>query len=256
MKSTIVILAAIVLDFAGTSRSQTSASRLSGRIADSTGAAIVNAKVSVTNVATGVARECTTNGTGEYSVPNLDPGRYVITIESAGFKKSTSEPVLLEVSRDIRLDVHLQPGATSETVTVTADAALADTTDSTLNGVLSNKAITELPVQGRDFQNLLELHPGVQRTPGGGFHSVTSNGNRPDDNKFFINGADDNDAYYGETVVNDAGIQGTPASFLPLDSIQEFNTQESPSADYGVKPGVIMNIGIKSGTNNIHGSAY
>ena len=122
--------------------------------------------------------------------------------------------------------------------------------------MLSNKAISELPVQGRDFQNLLELHPGVQRTPGGGFHSVTSNGNRPDDNNFFIDGADDNDVYYGETVVNDAGIQGTPASFLPLDAIQEFNTQESPSADYGVKPGVVMNIGIKSGTNDIHGTAY
>jgi len=122
--------------------------------------------------------------------------------------------------------------------------------------VLSNKAVLELPVQGRDFQNLLELHPGVQRTPGGGFQSITSNGNRADDNNFFIDGADDNDAYYGESVANEAGIQGTPASFLPLDSIQEFNTQESPSADYGVKPGVVMNIGIKSGTNNIHGSAY
>ena len=160
------------------------------------------------------------------------------------------------MSRDVRIDLKLQPGAITETMEVTAEGALADTTDTTLNGVLSNKAISELPVQGRDFQNLLELHPGVQRTPGGGFHSVTSNGNRPDDNNFFIDGADDNDAYYGETVVNDAGIQGTPASFLPLDSIQEFNTQESPSADYGVKPGVVMNIGIKSGTNDIHGSAY
>ena len=111
-------------------------------------------------------------------------------------------------------------------------------------------------MQGRDFQNLLELHPGVQRTPGGGFHSVTSNGNRPDDNNFFIDGADDNDVYYGETVMNEAGISGTPASFLPLDAIQEFNTQESPSADYGVKPGLVMNIGIKSGTNDLHGSAY
>ena len=96
----------------------------------------------------------------------------------------------------------------------------------------------------------------MQRTPGGGFHSVTSNGNRPDDNNFFIDGANDNDVYYGETVVNDAGISGTPASILPLDSIQEFNTQESPSADYGVKPGVVVNMGIKSGTNDIHGTAY
>ncbi len=111
-------------------------------------------------------------------------------------------------------------------------------------------------MQGRDFQNLLMLHPGVQRTPGGGFQSITSNGNRPDENNFYIDGADDMDVYYGESVMNDAGIAGTPASLLPLDSIQEFNTQESPEADYGVKPGVVMNIGIKSGTNTIHGSAY
>jgi hypothetical protein len=96
----------------------------------------------------------------------------------------------------------------------------------------------------------------VEREPGGGFHTVTSNGLRPDDNNFIIDGANDNDVYYGETVVNDAGISGTPASTLPLDSIQEFNTQEQPSADYGSKPGVVVNIGLKSGTNQFHGTAY
>jgi len=74
--------------------------------------------------------------------------------------------------------------------------------------------------------------------------------------KVFIDGAVDNDVYYGESVVNEAGIQGTPASFLPLDAIQEFNTQESPSADYGGKPGAVMNVGLKSGTNELHGTAY
>src|SRR6185312_2849186 len=129
-------------------------------------------------------------------------------------------------------------------------------TTTTLQGVLSNKAINELPLQGRDFQNLLALHPGVQRTAGGGYHSVTSNGLRTDDNNFIIDGANDNDVYWGETVVNDAGIQGTPASTLPLDAIQEFNTQEHPQADFGQKPGVVVNIGIKSGTDDIHGTAY
>ncbi|MGA2001739.1 MAG: TonB-dependent receptor [Terriglobales bacterium] len=235
---------------------QTSEGRILGTVMDQSGALLTNAKVTITNTATNLNHTVKTTSAGDFSVPNLEPGMYTVTAESAGFKKTVSTPILLEVSREVRVDLKLQPGAVTETMVVTAEAALVDTTDSTLNGVLSNKAINELPVQGRDFQNLLELHPGVQRTPGGGFHSVTSNGNRPDDNNFFIDGADDNDAYYGETVVNDAGIQGTPASFLPLDAIQEFNTQESPSADYGVKPGVVMNIGIKSGTNDIHGSAY
>jgi hypothetical protein len=134
--------------------------------------------------------------------------------EAGGFKKVLSGPFVLEVSRDVRVDLKLQPGAITETVQVSAEGALADTTDTTLNGVLSNKAVSELPVQGRDFQNLLELHPGVQRTPGGGFQSITSNGNRADDNNFFIDGADDNDAYYGENVASEAGISGNACQFL------------------------------------------
>jgi hypothetical protein len=249
-----VILILLTLNLC--SMAQSSQGRILGTVVDSTGAVVSDAKVTITNTATGIKRTVGLTSGGEYAVSNLDPGSYTVSVEAKGFKKAVSTPVLLEVSREARVDLKLQPGMVTETMAVTAEAALVDTTDTTLNGVLSNKAISELPVQGRDFQNLLELHPGVQRTPGGGFHSVTSNGNRPDDNNFFIDGADDNDVYYGETVVNDAGISGTPASFLPLDSIQEFNTQESPSADYGVKPGVVMNIGIKSGTNNIHGTAY
>jgi len=252
----LVFAVAAVLLTAPSLKAQTSQGRILGTVFDQSGAVISNAQVTITNTGTSVSRTVTTTSAGDFLVPNLDPGTYTVAAEATGFKKAVSTPILLEVSREVRVELKLQPGAVSETIIVTAEAALVDTNDTTLNGVLSNKAISELPVQGRDFQNLLELHPGVQRTPGGGFHSVTSNGNRPDDNNFFIDGADDNDAYYGETVVNDAGIQGTPASFLPLDSIQEFNTQEGPAADYGVKPGVVMNIGIKSGTNDLHGSAY
>ncbi len=235
---------------------QTYQGRILGTVTDSSGAVVANAKVTVTNVATNAFRTLITNSAGEYTAPDLDPGTYTVSAEAPGFKKTRSNSVILEVARDAQVNLRLQPGAVSETVEVSADEALLDTTDSTLNGVVGNKAINELPLEGRDFQNLLPLHPGVQRTPGGGFQSITSNGNRPDENNFFIDGATDNDVYYGESVVNEAGIQGTPASFLPLDAIQEFNTQESPSAEYGDKPGVVMNLGLKSGTNDIHGSAY
>ena len=246
----------VLLAVTGCLVAQTSEGRILGVVSDSSGAVVVGANVTVSNTATNVSRQLVTTSAGEYVAPNLEPGTYTVTAESKGFKKAVSQPFVLEVSRDVRIDLKLQPGATTETMEISAEGTLIDTSDATLNGVLSNKAISELPVEGRDFQNLLELHPGVQRTPGGGFQSITSNGNRADDNNFFIDGADDNDAYYGEGVANEAGIAGTPASFLPLDAIQEFNTQESPTADYGVKPGVVMNIGIKSGTNDIHGSAY
>jgi len=230
--------------------------RILGTITDSSGSVVVGARVTIQNTATGVARNLVTNDVGDYNAVAMKPGSYVVTAEFAGFKKTVSTPVLLEVGRDVRVDLKLQAGATNETVEVTAEGTLADTTDSTLNGVLGNRAINQLPLQGRDFQNLLNLHPGVQRAAGGGFQSITSNGLRPDDNNFVIDGAVDNDAYYGESAVNEGGILGTPASTLPLDSIQEFNTQEAPQADYGEKPGVVVNLGLKSGTDQIHGTAY
>ena len=235
---------------------QTQQGQISGQVTDSSGGVITGAKVTIENLGTQAQRVLQTNQTGDYVAPSLDPGFYSVEVEATSFKSAIRDKIQIEVGLELRADFQLQPGEVTQTVEVTSEAPLTDTTNTTLNGVLSNKAITELPVQGRDFQNLLMLHPGVQRTPGGGFQSITSNGNRPDDNNFYIDGADDMDVYYGESVMNDAGIEGTPASLLPLDSIQEFNTQESPEADYGVKPGVVMNIGIKSGTNTIHGSAY
>ncbi len=245
-----------VFELAGFAAGQSAQGRILGTISDQSGAVVSGAKVSITNRGTNITRNLVTNRSGEYVAPSLDAGTYSVSAEASGFKKAESSSVVVEVSRDARVDLKLQTGAATEVVEVKADETLLDTTDSTLNGVITNKAINELPLQGRDFQNLLPLHPGVQRTPGGGFQSVTSNGNRADENNFFIDGASDNDVYYGESVVNEAGIQGTPASFLPLDAIQEFNTQESPTAEYGQKPGVVMNLGLKSGTNAFHGTAY
>lgn len=235
---------------------QSSQGRISGRVVDATGAVIPGARVAIENLATHIIRQLVANATGDYAAPSIDPGSYKVSVEAANFKTAVRESVLIEVANDLRLDFTLRPGAASEIVEVQGDAPLVESTNVTLSGVLSNKAINELPLQGRDFQNLLPLHPGVQRTPGGGFHSITSNGNRPDDNNFVIDGATDTDAYYGTTVINEEGVQGTPASHLPLDAIQEFNTQENPSADFGQKPGVVVNIGLKSGTNGVHGTAY
>jgi hypothetical protein len=235
---------------------QSAQGRISGQVTDTSGAVIRKAKVTIENLGTHVKRTLETNQAGEYVAPVIEPGFYSITLEAPGFKTSVRERVQIEVANDLKIDFQAQPGTVTEVVEVKDETPLTETTNAVLNGVLSNKAINELPLQGRDFQNLLPLHPGVQRDPGGGFHTLTSNGNRPDDNNFIIDGATDNDAYYGETVVNDAGISGTPASTLPLDAIQEFNTQEEPQADFGAKPGVVVNIGIKSGTDDIHGTAY
>jgi hypothetical protein len=133
---------------------------------------------------------------------------------------------------------------------------LIESTNDTLGGTISNKTINDLPLNGRDFQNLVVLRPGVQRYHGGGFLSISSNGNRPEDNNFIVDGTDNNDPYYATTVINAEGVQGTPATHLPIDAIQEFNAEEQPPAEYGWKPGAIVNIGLKSGTNEYHGTFY
>lgn len=235
---------------------QTYQGRILGTVRDSSGAVLAGARVTITNTATGTARTIVTTGAGEYVAPDLEPGPYVVSVEAAGFEKAQHSALTLEVAKDVRADFTLVPGAVSETVVVTGEAPLVDTTSDVLGGTFSNEAINELPLLGRDFQNLAVLQPGIQRTPGGGFLSVTANGNRPEDNNFIIDGLDDNDAYYGTTVVNAEGVEGTPATHLPIDAIQEFNIQSSPEADYGWKPGAIINVGIKSGTNGLHGSAY
>ncbi len=235
---------------------QSNRGRISGQVTDSSSAAIAGAKIVIENLGTHVVRTLETNGEGNYVATDIEPGFYSVKAEATNFKSVVREHVQVEVANEIKVDFSLQPGSLSEVVEVKDEAPLTEATNAVLNGVLSNQAINELPLQGRDFQNLLPLHPGVQRDPGGGFHSLTSNGLRPDANNFIIDGANDNDVYYGETVVNDAGISGTPASTLPLDAIQEFNTQEQPQADFRAKPGVVVNIGIKSGTDELHGSAY
>lgn len=250
------VIFAFALLFSGVALGQSSQGRISGQITDSSGGAVAGAAVAIENLATHVKRILEASSLGEYSAPQLDPGVYSVEVEAQGFAKVLRDRVVIEVGNDLKLDFQLKPGLLTETVEVKEEAPLTESSNAVLNGVLSNQAVNELPVQGRDFQNLLNLHPGVQRQAGGGYHSTTSNGLRPDDNNYIIDGANNNDAYWGDTVVNQAGILGTPSSILPLDSIQEFNTQEQPQADYGAKPGVVVNMGIKSGTDQLHGTAY
>jgi Carboxypeptidase regulatory-like domain len=216
---------------------QTYQGRILGSVTDSSGAVVGGAKVTITNTATGISRSLTANGTGDYNAPNLEPGPYIVTAEAPSFKRAQRTGLRLEVAKDVRVDFKLDPGGINETVTVSEEAPVVNTTNDVLGGTFSNKAINELPLLGRDFQNLADLQPGVQRTPGGGFESMTANGNRPNDNNYIVDGLDDNDAYYGTTVINAEGVEGTPATHLPIDAIQEFNVQSSPEADYGWKPG-------------------
>src|SRR5437588_6352175 len=246
----------VVCLFSWLAFAQSQNGRILGTVTDPSGAVVVGAKVVITDSERGISQTYTSNPSGDYVAPTLRPGLYTITAEAAGFKKLERPSIRVEVGQDLRIDFQLKTGSASEVVTVMDEAPLVNATTDVLGGTFTNKAINELPLNGRDFQNLVTLRPGVQRYPGGGFLSISSNGNRPEDNNFIVDGTDNNDPYYATTVINAEGVQGTPATHLPIDAIQEFTAEEQPPAEYGWKPGAIVNVGLKSGTNSLHGDLY
>ncbi len=235
---------------------QSTTGRILGALTDQSGAAVGGANVVVTDVQRGTSRSETTDETGSYTVSNLPPGTYKIHVEAKGFKTVERPNVQIEVASDVRADFTLQPGKVTEMLTITEEVPLVNTTSSTLGGTLSNQEINDLPLNGRNYENLLQLRPGIMRYPGGGFSTTSSNGLRAEDNSYFIEGLFNSEPYSGQAIVNGAGIAGDSATILPIDSIQEFNLQQNPPAEYGWKPGSVVNVGLKSGTNTIHGTAF
>src|SRR5579863_7234160 len=236
--------------------SQGTQSRILGTITDQSGGVIPGATVTVTDVQRGIPRNLTTTQGGEYVAPSLLPGTYTVRAEARGFKVIEQANLLLEVGKDLRVDLTLQPGETTETVVVTGAPPIVETTNATLGGTLSNETINELPMMGRSYQNLLVLRPGMMIYPGGGGWTMSTNGSRPEENSFVLEGLTNDNPLQGLTIINGPGVAGDAATIMPLDAIQELNIQENPSAEYGGKNGAFVNIGIKSGTNGFHGTAY
>ena len=236
--------------------SQTTTGRILGTVTDPSGAALPSATVTILDVQRGSTRTLSTDEAGVYLAPDLIPGTYKIRAEAKGFKSIERLNLELEVAKDLRIDFALPPGQVSETIVVNEEVPLLDTTSSTLGGTLSNRQINDLPLNGRNYENLLQLRPGVTRYPGGGFSTTSTNGLRAEDNGYIIDGLFNSEPYSGQGIINGAGIAGDSATILPIDSIQEFNLQENPSAEYGWKPGAVVNVGLKSGTNGLHGTAF
>jgi hypothetical protein len=252
----ISILSLVFLTRSQPLRAQGSTGRISGTVTDRSGGAVVGAKVDVTDIQRGLARTLMTDQAGEYVAPDLVPGMYRVHIEGSGFKTVEHTNIQLEVGKDIRVDAVLEPGEATATVLVTAEIPMVDNTSATLGGTLSNETINDLPLNGRNYENLLQLRPGVTIYPGGGAFTQSTNGGRPDENVYLIEGLNNDEPFSGMSVINGATIAGDASTILPIDAIQEFNVEENPKAEYGWKPGAIVNVGLKSGENTIHGTAY
>lgn len=250
-----------VLAVAGALYGQATTGQFGGTITDPSGASIPNAKVTVTNAGTGASRAVTTDQTGTYLAPLLQPGAYNISAEAPGFKKVVQSNVELQVNQAATLNFTLEPGQVSETIEVTGAAPQLEAQSSSLGTVVNTQLTEELPLNGRNFVQLATLSPGVNgtgysvsgtimsgtrpddRRPG---TEIFSNGNREGSNDFLYDGIDDNDRLTLSIVLRPA-----------VEAIREFKVQTNLfSADQGRNSGAVVDVVTKSGTNTLHGSAF
>ncbi|MEK7406045.1 MAG: TonB-dependent receptor, partial [Acidobacteriota bacterium] len=249
------VLAAVIL-LAAPAVAQTTTATLTGAVADSSGAAVPAATVTVTNTATGIARRIPTNDLGYYTAALLPPGGYHIRIEKEGFRAVTRSGIVLNVDQVARLDFTLEVGAVSEAIDVTAAAPLLEGSTSSLGQVIDSRQFSDLPLNNRTALGLLSLSDNVSL--GRNFspdtfnnaNQFSANGSRPGQNEILLDGAPNTTP----GVWPGRGILGTP---VVVDSIQEFKVQTSVfSAEYGRTGGGLINMVSKSGSNQWHGSLF
>ena len=225
---------------------------IAGDVTDSSGAVIPNVNVTAMNTETGLSRSGTTSSTGSFRIPELPIGPYKVTVTATGFKTAV-QTVQMSAGAVIQANFKLSIGQTSETIEVQGSAPLVELSPNN-NNYVDREKIENVPLNGRDFNSLLAITPGVQRTPGGGFQAVSINGSKVESNNYFIDGLYNNDRYYGDSAIGETGIVGIPAVLFPPEAIEELSIQETPSAEFGVKGGAPILLNMKSGTNAWHGS--
>ena len=249
-------VAALAVVLSGALHAQSTTGRILGSVHDQQESVISGARVTITDTLRNISHATVTDEAGDYVIADLQPSTYKILVEAQGFNAFQASSVPVEVGKDVRVDALLKTGDSNIVVTITAEIPMLDSTTSALGGTLSNKEINDLPLNGRNYENLLQLRPGVVRYPGGGFSTTSTNGLRAEDNAYLIDGLFNSEPFSGQSIINGAGIAGDSATILPVDAIQEFNVIQNPSAEYGWKPGTMVNVGVKSGTNTLHGTAY
>ena len=227
---------------------------LNGTVTDASGAAVPGANVTLTNSQTGLTRTTTTNAAGLYSFPQLPVGSYDLTVEAKGFKLSKRTGISLTVGAVATIDVPLEIGATQETVSVTAEVPVVETTRSQTSTTVTTKQVSDLPINGRNFLDFTVLTPGVVRdqTRGG---DLSFGGQRGTANSLLVDGSDSNNIFFGQSTGR-AGTGRSPYSFSQ-DSVQEFQVNTNGyNAEVGRAGGGVINVITKSGTNEFHGGAF
>ncbi|MEZ5356453.1 MAG: TonB-dependent receptor [Bryobacteraceae bacterium] len=246
MKPGVSLRGVVVLAFLGTALGQTPSGTVVGRVTDPSGAVVPGVAVQITHIDTNVGQKSFSNEAGEFTLPYLQPGRYRIEAASDGFRTYRREEFTLAVEQVLRIDIPLEVGATTETVTVTEELPALNTESGSRGEVATSKEITDLPLDGRNFADLAYLTGGVIPKGDGGDGSFAVNGGRADNFGFYVDGVNNTQRRNTGAVINP-----------PIEGIQEFKVITSGfNAEYGRYAGGMMNVVTKSGSNRFHGSLY
>jgi|GEM_PF-116872 len=244
----------LTLVVVATANSQTFRGAINGTVTDPSGAAVPNATVKAIESATSIEHTTVTTSEGQFAFQDVPLGFYKVTVTAAGFPTNTVDKVEVLAGSIYTLNVQLKLGQSSTTVEVSAAALTLDTTSATQNTSISSAVVQDVPLNGRDFTQLIAVAPGYGGYSVGGFGSL--NGTRPNQMNWQIDGVDNNDFWHNIPAVNQGGVSGIAGTVLPIDSVDEFSAQSQAGPESGRNAGGTVNLVIKSGGNTLHGSAY
>src|SRR6201996_2417866 len=233
---------------------QTFRGGINGAVTDAGGAAIPGAQVQITDDGTGVTKTTVTSSAGEFDFPDLPLGTYTVAATGSGFETLKVQKVPVSAGAIYSLPLKLAVASQATTVEVNAAGLALDTTTPTETTVLTGRTIQDIPLNGRDFTQMIGMAPGFAGYSLGGFGSV--NGTRANQVNWQIDGSDNNDLWHNIPAVNQGGVENIAGVTLPIDSVEEFSLQTQSSPETGRNPGGTVNLVTKSGTNQIHGTAY
>ena len=233
---------------------QTFRGAINGTVTDPSGAVVPNAQVKATESATGIEHTTVTTSEGQFAFQDIPLGFYKVTVTATGFPSYTVEKVQATAGTIYTLPIQLKLAQATTTVEVSAAALTLDTTTQTQNMTISSDVVQDVPLNGRDFTQLIGIAPGYGGYAGGGFGSV--NGTRPNQINWQIDGVDNNDFWHNVPAVNQGGVSGIAGIVMPVDAIDEFSAQTQSGSETGRSAGGTVNVVIKSGGNQIHGSVY
>src|SRR5271166_257839 len=250
----IVLGSIFVVLIAALAGAQTFRGAINGTVTDPTGGVVPNAQVKAIDTATGVEHTTTTTSGGQFVFQDLPLGTYKVTVTAAGFETATADNIPVTAGNVYTLTVRLSIVKESTTVEVSAAALTLDTTTPTQTFTISDQSVQDMPLNGRDFSQLIGTSAGYGGYAVGGFGSL--NGTRANQMNWQIDGTDNNDAWHNIPAVNQGGVSGIAGVIMPIDAVEDFSSQTQSNAEAGRNAGGTVNVVIKTGTNQFHGDAY